>query len=111
MNTKNSNPNRRVLKRYTAEDRVKYVEEYNKSGLRPSAFCHKKGINPTTFRGWVKKSTANKTKFIEVSLPATTPITTKPVIEVKLSNGAQINIPVALDAERIADLVRRITTC
>ena len=111
MNTKNSNPSRRVLKRYTAEDRVKYVEEYNNSGLRPSAFCRKKGINPVTFSGWVKKATANKTRFVEVSLPATTPITTKSAIEVKLSNGTHINIPVELATERIADLVRRITEC
>lgn len=108
MNTKKCKLGRRVLKRYTAEDRIKFVEDYNKSGLRQSVFCRNKGINPVTFSGWLKKASSQKAKFIEVELPSAASIAIKQAIEVKLSNGAQINIPTDLDTERIADLVRRI---
>jgi transposase-like protein len=111
MNEKNSKQRQRVLKRYTTEDRVKYVEEYNKSGLIQAAFCREKGINAVTFGGWLKKSSKHKAKFIEVSLPPVAPAGINQFIEVKLSGGAQIKIPAALDTERVADLVRRITKC
>lgn len=55
--------------RYTAEDRIKFVKEYKASGQSQLVFCHEKGINLTTFYGWLSKMPKNKTKFLEVSLP------------------------------------------
>ena len=111
MNTEKRKTGRRVLKRYTAEDRIKFVEEYNKSELRQSEFCREKGINPTTFYGWLGKTPKNKTRFVEVKLPSTPANFTNNCIELKLSSGEQLNIPIAMNIDRIADLVRRVTEC
>jgi len=111
MKTKKSKRNRRVLKRYTAEDRNKYVEEYKKSGLIPAEFCRKKGINAVTFAGWLKKASNPKVEFIEVSLPPVSPTNINHAVEVKLFCGAEINIPADMETERIADLIRRIAGC
>lgn len=108
MNEKNSKQRRRVFSHYSAENRIKYVVEYHKSGLKQAAFCRKKGINAVTFSGWLKKASTHSTKFIEVALPSVVSTGINQSIEVKLSGGAQIYIPSDIDPERIADLIRRI---
>lgn len=111
MNTKKGKQGRRVLKRYTAEDRVKFVEAYKNSGQSQSVFCHENEINPTTFYGWLGKTPKKKTKFVEVSLPSITKISAKQDVEVKLVCGTQVNIPSDMAIEQIADLIRRVTAC
>ncbi len=108
MNTKKGKQGQRVLKRYTAEDRVKFVEAYKNSGQRQSVFCNENGINPTTFYGWLSKTPKHKTKFVEVSLPSAVKISAKQNIEVKLSCGTQVNIPSDIAIDQIADLIRRV---
>ena len=115
MNTKKQKTGRRVLKRYTAEDRVKFVEAYKKSGQSQSVFCNKQGIAPSTFYGWLNKTLENKIetvpKFMEVALPSTSANVTNDCIELKFSSGEQLNIPITMDIDRIANLVRRLTIC
>lgn len=111
MNTEICKSGRRVLERYTAEDRIKFVEEYKASGQSQSAFCLVKGINPTTFSGWMSKEPKNTARFVEVSLPPVTQASARQNIEVKLIGGAQVNIPSDMNIEQVVDLIRRVTQC
>ncbi len=36
----------------TNEDRAKFYNEWQKSGVKQEAFCKQKGLNPKTFKNW-----------------------------------------------------------
>ena len=94
MNTEQTTQRRRVLLRYSIEDRERIIEEHKRSGLSKIDFCKERGIKLTTFYGWTKKKRSfkkqkkKKSFFKEVSLP----VAGAAPVEITLPNGTRISI-------------------
>lgn len=92
---------RRVLARYSAEDRERLIKEHAASGLTRREFCERHGINLTTFYGWFKASPkATAPQFMEVALPAGTPaaaieIELGTAVRIRLHDGSQLQVVLA----------------
>ncbi len=53
MKSKRSSHHRRVLTRYSSEDREQLIQQYLSSGQGKAAFCREQQINLGTFCGWL----------------------------------------------------------
>lgn len=47
----------KVIRKYTDQERERYLEEYQNSDLTPGQYAREKGILPSTFNGWLTKET------------------------------------------------------
>lgn len=47
----------KVLRKYTDQERERYLEEYQNSDLTAGQYAREKGIPPSTFNGWLSKET------------------------------------------------------
>ena len=110
MSTEQPTQKRRVLARYSAEDRERLIREQAESGLTKKAFCKERGIELGTFYGWSKRhrrSLPAKAGFAEVAvLPAT-----EAAIEVLLPNGARVGIRHQGKRDDLVSLVRGVAGC
>jgi transposase-like protein len=52
MNEEQATGSRRVIRRYSAEDRERLIREQAASGLTKKAFCKERGIHVSTFHWW-----------------------------------------------------------
>jgi transposase-like protein len=104
MHDEQATPQRRVIRRYSAEDRKRLIDEFRNSGLTAQAFCKQVGIHPTTLSGWMRRAAAASTGFAEVtvSMPTAAPI------EVDLPNGVRIRVRTTGDVSRTAELIRAV---
>jgi len=109
MEAEQATPGRRVLKRYSAEDRGRLIKEFQASGQNRREFCEQHGVNLTTFHGWFKKqrrATRSK-KFVEVNVSAQRGAP----IEVQLANGTSVGIRPHGTQEDLIALIRGIAGC
>ena len=111
MDTEQAAGSRRVLKRYSMEDRERLIKEQAQSGLTKEAFCKERGIKLSTFYGWRKKKGGNlasrRQSFAEVDLSGYA----QAAVEVLLSNGARIGIRHEGKREDLVALVRGVAGC
>ena len=100
---------RRVLTRYSAEDRARLIKEQAQSGLTKTAFCKRRGINLGTFHGWSTKRRpeGRKPAFAEVQLSAGT----EAAVEVLLANGARVGIRHHGKRDDLVALIRGVAGC
>ena len=110
MTGKRSTRRRRVLARYSAEDRERLIREQAASGETKKAFCEKRGINLGTFHGWSKRARAavRKPRFAEVQL---SDACTQAAVEVLLPNGARIGIRHDGKRDELVALIRGVAGC
>ena len=106
MNDEQPTPGRRVLRRYSAEDRTRLIREHAASGLTKKAFCEQRDINLGTFMGWrnfpaVKQDAS---PFAEVELSTDTSAT----VEIMFPNGARVGIRHQGHREDLVALVRAV---
>jgi len=111
MNTEQRTPDRRVLARYSAEDRERLTEEHAQSGLTKKEFCRQRRINLGTFYSWTKKrykssklAVASGFAEVNVQLPES-------AVEVLLPNGSRIGIRHMSDRDKLVALVRGVAGC
>ena len=106
MNEEQPKPGRRVLRRYSAEDRVRLIAEHAASGLTKKAFCKQQGINLGTFCGWRNHpATKNASSvFAQVEVPAET----KASVEIMFPNGARVGIRHQGRRDELIALVRGV---
>ena len=57
---------KRETRKYTQEEKEKYLEEFENSSLSIKRYCRERIIPETTFRDWLKKREENK--FGEISI-------------------------------------------
>jgi len=109
MNTEQPAARRRVLTRYTAQDRERLIQEQARSGLSKKAFCAREGIALPTFHGWRRRPVPIKRPpaFAQVELPALT----QAAVEVLLPNGARIGIRHQGRREDLVALIRGVSGC
>lgn len=110
MKAKQLSRQRRVLTRYTAEDRERWIGEQARSGLTKKAFCERHGINLMTFHGWGKRNTSltRRQTFAEVEVQDSA---TQAAVEVLLPNGARVGIRHQGKREDLVALVRGVAGC
>ena len=55
-----------MIRTYSEEEKVRYVEEFKERDISQSQFCREKDIAPTTFRDWLRQDKA--VTFGEINL-------------------------------------------
>ena len=107
MNAEQAIPERRVKKRYSAEDRKRLIKEQQASGKTRQVFCEERGLNVTTFHGWIKNAKKKKQKFAKVKVLArkTAPI------EIELPDRKRIGIYINGKQEGLIHLFRGVLGC
>jgi len=60
MHTEQPTESRRVLAKYSAEDRERLTNEWKSSGQSKKDFCEQHGVNLGTFYKWTRKSSEKK---------------------------------------------------
>jgi len=53
------------MKKYSTEEKSKWLAAWKQSGERPWTFAKEQGLNPQTFSNWVEKETSNNS-FVEL---------------------------------------------
>ena len=109
MKTKQGRRGRRVLKRYSAEDRERLLREYVKSGQSQAEFCRDHGVNDTTFNGWLRRKRGEEPVFAEVKMPELMEV--RGGLEIRLPGGVSVVLDDRWNAEQAAELVRRVAGC
>ncbi len=104
MNDERPAPNRRVIRRHSAEDREKLIHDFRTSGSTARAFCEQHGIHPTTLSGWIRKTKEAAAGFTQMQVP----MAAAAPIEVDLPNGVRIRVRTTGDVSRTAELIRAV---
>lgn len=106
MNEEQPKQERRVNRRYSAEDRVRLIGEHAASGLTKKAFCEQQGINVGTFKGWRNLPAAKNASsvFAQVEVPSDP----QAAIEIMFPNGARVGIRHQGCREELIALVRGV---
>jgi len=106
MNDEQATPGRRVVRRYSAEDRARLIREHAASGLTKKAFCEQQDINVGTFMGWRNLPVAKQaaSPFARVQLATDT----SAAVEIMFPNGARVGIRHQGRSEDLVALVRGV---
>ncbi len=106
MNGEQPTQGRRVLRRYSAGDRVRLIREHAASGLTKLAFCERECINLGTFMGWRNLPAARDASavFAQVEVAADT----SAAVEIMFPNGARVGIRHEGRREDLIALVRGV---
>lgn len=103
--------------RRDAAARRELIEEFHKSGQAQAEFCRDRGLNATTFNGWLRKDQQAKAGFTEVTVPVKAASETgngsgkDEEIEIQLSNGTCLWIRPGKDRTGLAELIREVAGC
>jgi len=97
----------------TAEERQELIESFNSSGQSQADFCRERGINATTFNGWLRGRVGGgkarvrkpKVKFARVDVP----VNTRPEVEIALPGGVRVLIRNGGSVGQVAELIREVT--
>lgn len=80
-------------RKYTEQEKEKYVKEYQKSGLSRRKYAKRKGIPPTTFSAWIEKDTDIRFGEIQIEknkesiLKGNSKVFITDTIRIELKNG------------------------
>ena len=116
----------------TNEDRAKFYNEWQKSGMKQEEFCKQKGLNPKTFKNWhrfahpstgkpkveatKKKAAAKTTKTPVTKVAAGVAVTKEPGTVpgetvgyiVQLKNNRTIVVPSEFDERSLKRLIKTL---
>ena len=90
------------------EEKVKWIEAYEKSGLTQRVFAQREGIRFNTFMAWLKRHRQRgaRTGFAEVAVAR--PRSLAGGLEVTLPDGVVVR---GGDVQQLAALVERLRRC
>ena len=110
-NERHVNKRGRVLR--NAERRRELVAGFRSSGQSQAAFCRERGLNATTFNGWLRQAAAQRPAFAQVEVVAQPdPATNAPAaVEVLLPNGARVGIRHQGQRDELIALIRGVAGC
>jgi len=116
MKSKQPIHKRRVLKRYSAEDRERLIQKYKASGQSKAAFCRAANLNLGTFSGWLKRYSFSSAGFAEVTVSGgagfSIPMAASPrQIEVLFPGGVRVLLPDRGSPAETGRLVREVAGC
>ena len=85
---------------------INYIEAWQLSGLKQSAYCRQQGLNDNTFAARLSEYR----KVQKGTLPALIPVQLKPstsgTLVLKHANGHQVDMPLSTSAAWLAELLR-----
>ena len=112
MKSKRLTKKRRVLQRYSAEDRERLIRKYHASGQSKAAFCRSEQLNLGTFCGWLGRYATGTAGFAEVvmsDVAIPSPIAAAPDrIEVRFPDGVCVLLPSQGSAAKTGQLIREV---
>jgi transposase-like protein len=90
------------------QERMSWVEQYERSGLTQRAFAEREGIKFFTFTAWLKRHRQRgaRARFAEVAVRR--PAAPAPAMEVALPDGVVVR---GGDLEQLVALVERLRRC
>jgi len=107
-NERHADKRGRVLR--STERRRELVAAFRSSGRSQSAFCRERGLNATTFNGWLRQVAAQHPAFAQVEVVAQAdPAANAPAaVEVLLPNGARVGIRHQGQRDELIALIRGV---
>jgi len=105
----------KIFRRYSKHEKKALCEEWQTSELSQREYCDMKGINISTFNGWLKKAiNKQREKFFEVEISKDSLYPSKeaePNIEIKTINGTIIKIPIVNNQSLVTKILGDILKC
>ena len=92
MNAEEPTHGRRVIRRYSADDRERLVIEQAASGQTKKAFCEQRGINIGTFHGWRKRGAGVAKRATATFAQVDVPVQVPAAVEILMPNGVRVGI-------------------
>ena len=89
------------------EEKMKYLTEWKKSGIKAWTFAKEKGLCPQTFTKWVKKGKKKRNNFVEVGTKIKTPFENGHEILVE-KGELKIKIPTMLGQEGLRMVINAL---
>ena len=97
-----------VRDEYRAQTWAMLIQECNNSGLTKREFCQQRGISEKSFYYWLRKL---RGQMAEAAGPQLVQLDSAPVAEEMLQiqyRGAELKLPVGVDIEAVAVLLRSL---
>jgi transposase-like protein len=100
----------RVIKKWSAAEKLAFCKSWKQSGLSRSAYCRREGLSLPTLCTWLKRQTSEKkppaaVKFIGAApVPAIQPLEEQS-LEVKLTNGLQCRFSRVVSIKQICQVI------
>ena len=97
-----------VRDEYRAQTWAMFIQECNNSGLTKREFCQQRGISEKSFYYWLRILRSHMT---ETAGPQLVQLDSAPVAEDMLQiqyRGAELKLPVGVDIDAVAALLRSI---
>ena len=79
-------------KRYTAQQRQDYLEQFGRSKLSQAEFCRRQMLHPVTFSHWWRTMKSVATGFAEVRTSAPAPAAISGSAVLHLAGGAKLEL-------------------
>lgn len=94
------------MRSYKSESEWKsLIEMYDKSGLSLSQFCREKNLKATTFRGWVKKNSQQKTEEQPITkVPLQAVVKMDYSLIIKLDN-IELEVPIGIEKNDLKKII------
>ena len=105
MNTEQAAEGRRVVRRYSAEDRDRLIREQAASGLTKKAFCKERGIHVSTFHWWNKERRRSGLQLARVEVRCNAA-----PVEIVLPDGKRLGIHIH-DEGLVVRLLNGVFSC
>ena len=99
-----------VRDEYRAQNWAMVIQECNNSGLSNREFCRQRGISEKTYYYWLRKL---RSHMAEAAGPQLVQLDSVPVADDMLQiqyRGAELKLPVGVDIEAVAALLRSLQT-
>lgn len=97
----------------TADQRRRHVEAWRRSGLSRTAYSRQHGLHPTTFSAWVRQASVEGAPVASEPAPVLVPVEVRREEETSIAGvvlwlpgGARLELPAAVSARWLAELLR-----
>lgn len=113
-----SAPERRVLRKRSAEERQRLLALFERSGQSLKRFCREHDVALSSLTYWrsrARRKALRKREEALVEVPAT--VVSQPVpfspgeVEIRLPNHVELSVPVGTDSGWVGELLRELLTC
>ena len=95
-----------VRDEYRAQTWAMLIQECNNSGLTKREFCQQRGISEKSFYYWLRKL---RSHVAEVAVPQLVQLDPAPDDMLQIQyRGAELKLPVGVDIDTVASLLRSI---
>ena len=99
-----------VRDEYRAQTWAMLIQECNNSGLTKREFCQQRGISEKSFYYWLRKLRSQMAEAAGPQLvPLDSPVISDDMLQIQY-RGAELKLPVGVDIDAVATLLRSLQT-